>query len=322
MHTFLKMYVSLPTYSAYKILFLVKTVVLKYIYLFPLIFIYAQEYPKATNYVQNAFQFGIAAGYSSPELLGNHSLDILSSTLSDTNVLNATESKITNTTISPSWFIAAEATYQLTSSISIGISSTYRNNYDQETHMLFWQFKQMEINNIKVSSFAEYRQLSKIKNTTFLVTSQYKFDQIQLNESSTVNFEIGIGSGISIYRIKSSIPYVFMQMDIEGDSVSQHLVLGPGQLFIEHYQTTTYSAQLSASLLFNIKRSFAFQIGFGLTHIGNFVILKRGQKNESLFILDSFNSLDQNVLQQELSIRSTNDIREIIASELYLKIYL
>ncbi len=265
------------------------------------------------------FTIGIERGIASQIIRGNSSLNFTSIPTNSEAAINLSETRLFDQHLSSSALIGIEALYKITPAISIGLAYQFRNQNTYNSKMIFNQDKLILSNDLAVSSFGEFKLNSDIRNTSISVVTHLNIFNFSLTNEHAGSFEIGLGGGISFFKIKSFVSQAFLRMDIQNDYVEGRYILGPGNISPETKRSASCTWQLITAL--NLKSTYSpdIKIGFRISSLGHFIILKRNKEMHQLFKLTSANTGSQD---QELSLLSTNSSREIILNEIFIRIYL
>jgi len=265
------------------------------------------------------FSINMEVGFAFPRIKGESSLDISSLPTSPEPVVNFTETKIVDQKISTSSVVGLEGLYRIKPRLSIGLATQFGRSCTYNSSVFFTQDKQVVSNNLMVSSFGEFRQKSNIRNTTINAVAYFNAFGLKLSESRSTFLEIGFGGGASFYKISSSVPHILLRMDVRNNIVNASYILGPGSIVPEIKRSASYSWQLSSSLLLKSTYSPDIKIGFRVSNLGNFIIMKQPAGMNTLFELRGTNSGSQD---QELILSSLNSRRTIISKEIFIRFFL
>ncbi len=262
--------------------------------------------------------FAIDYGLSFPTIKGDQSFTISSFPSNPQDQIVFSERRISRQDLSNLGYYGLELTYVLQPRISLGLVMQRRNSYTYNSSMQFSQEKRVISNNLLLSSTGTFMQNTTISSTSLSVLATFKLFEMDIDRSTIMSFDMGIGVGLSFIKLDSQISNVLLTMHLKNDTTSQDNTFGPGIIVPEITRTTPFTWQLSTGFKFQFENSPNMSIGFRLVDIGHFIIMERPENIQDLFLLSSTTT---NAEDQNLTLSTTNKKRHLISKDVYIKFH-
>ncbi|WP_298896484.1 hypothetical protein [uncultured Psychroserpens sp.] len=262
--------------------------------------------------------FTIDYGLSFPTIKGDHSFTISSFPSNPQDQIIFSEKLSSRQNLSNLGYYGLELTYALQPRISLGLVMQRRNSYTYKSSLQFSQEKQVISNNLLLSTTGVFMQNTKISSTSLSLFTAFKLFKIDINRSTVMLFETGIGVGLSFIKLDSQIFNVLLTMHLKNDTTSQDNTFGPGIIAPEITRTTPFTWQLSTGFQFQFENFPNMSIGFRLVDIGHFIIMERPENMQDLFLLTSTTT---NAEDQNLALSTTNQKRHLVSKDIYIKFH-
>ncbi|WP_298899410.1 hypothetical protein [uncultured Psychroserpens sp.] len=262
--------------------------------------------------------FTIDYGLSFPTIKGDQSFTISSFPSNPQDQIVFSERRISRQDLSNLGYYGLELTYVLQPRISLGLVMQRRNSYTYNSSMQFSQEKRVISNNLLLSSTGTFMQNTTISSTSLSVLATFKLFEMDIDRSTIMSFDMGIGVGLSFIKLDSQISNVLLTMHLKNDTTSQDNTFGPGIIVPEITRTTPFTWQLSTGFKFQFENSPNMSIGFRLVDIGHFIIMERPENMQDLFLLSSTTT---NAEDQNLTLSTTNKKRHLISKDVYIKFH-
>lgn len=268
------------------------------------------------------FNFNIEYGLSTPKIKNSPSLTITNTATSTNEASIVPEKRVYFEGIEPSIYISLGVNYNVFSKLSIGLVTKYTDRYTYNSSLQFEQKINITQNNLWFTSLGSYKQEAEIQHTAFLITTEYNLFKHQFSKHTSATFNIGISGGISLYYIKTGIPNADLQIHVKKNfGLEDTYKLGPGVVEPEatSYNTTTW--QFMTGIGINSKKLPSMLVGFRISTLGNFTIMKRPESDRDIFNISTLNIQNTDVTKLDLSLQTTNQERKIISTEFFIRIY-
>ncbi|MFD0964491.1 hypothetical protein [Pseudofulvibacter geojedonensis] len=237
------------------------------------------------------------------------------------SIIEQKKNTFLNRQIEPSWFISSSISFPF-KEFNIGLEARYTSRYKYHSSALYWQQKQITPNDLLITSTGEYHQQATIQHSSLNAISEINIYTLNFSNQSTMKFRIGLGSGLSLYQVKASIPYAFLHLKFKKElGLEDHYILGPGSVKSEKSNSFAFNYQIYGSIKLRFKKTFSLSIGFRINNLGHFIMMKRPIGKEEFFAINANYTNNNNNTQEKLSLNTTNNKQYIISKELFLRFY-
>lgn len=266
--------------------------------------------------------FSIEVGNSIPSIKESESIMFSSETKDQSTITEQRKFTFLNKQIEPSWSVATSITYPY-KKINIGLEARYINDFKYQSSAFFWQQKEITLNNLLITSSGEFRQQATIQLSSLNAISEINIYTLYFSKQSSMKFRIGMGSGLSLYQVKASVPYAFLYLKIKKElDLEDHYILGPGSVKSEKLNSIAFNYQFTGNIKLSLNKDFNISIGFRINSLGHFNIMKRSTSERVLFNIDAYYSNNNNNNTEEVfSLNTSNNKQYMISKELFLRFH-
>ena len=261
-----------------------------------------------TNYSKNDFksriEFQIETCISQLFLKGSTSLELVSETSSTLTHVEY-EKYSTKRHFKPGYFVVLGVTVQLKPKLYLGL--LYRNEkrliLEEEGSINSVNF--FSGNTIVSHSIGSYIMRSELENASLMtsLSSQFFLTKIQNNN---LMFNYGISLGYSNTKSYTQVPEVNMNLEMYSDSFQPNVNI-TGSVDEIKMTNTVFSWSLFSSLLIEPINFPKITLGYRLSRLGDFSLIKKDSTSSNLIQSNISNDEQNSNTTETLSLKSTNN---------------